>query len=71
MWMQASGLEWIYRLLQEPKRLWKRYLIGNLEFVWHIALWGLRNPPPGAAEPPAPIEGREQDSRERSIRAAS
>lgn len=35
-WMQVSGLEWVYRLWQEPSRLWKRYLIGNVEFLWHI-----------------------------------
>jgi N-acetylglucosaminyldiphosphoundecaprenol N-acetyl-beta-D-mannosaminyltransferase len=32
-WMQRSGLEWLYRLIQEPKRLWKRYLINNPLFV--------------------------------------
>ena len=32
-WMQNSGLEWLYRLLQEPKRMWKRYLIGNSKFI--------------------------------------
>lgn len=36
MWMRSSGLEWLYRLAQEPGRLWRRYLIGNAEFVWHI-----------------------------------
>lgn len=36
MWMQASGLEWAFRLSQEPSRLWKRYLVGNTEFLWHI-----------------------------------
>ena len=36
-WMQSSGLEWAYRLSQEPSRLWQRYLIGNSEFLWHIA----------------------------------
>lgn len=36
MWMQSSGLEWAFRLSQEPSRLWKRYLIGNAEFLWHI-----------------------------------
>lgn len=36
-WMQSSGLEWAYRLSQEPGRLWQRYLIGNSEFLWHIA----------------------------------
>jgi|GEM_PF-403803 bacterial polymer biosynthesis proteins, WecB/TagA/CpsF family len=37
-WMQSSGLEWMFRLSQEPARLWKRYLIGNCEFLWHIAV---------------------------------
>lgn len=32
-WMQRLGLEWIYRLASEPRRLWRRYLIGNPEFV--------------------------------------
>jgi N-acetylglucosaminyldiphosphoundecaprenol N-acetyl-beta-D-mannosaminyltransferase len=33
VWMQKSGLEWIYRLCQEPGRLWKRYLVTNTAFV--------------------------------------
>ena len=33
LWMQRSGLEWFYRLIQEPKRMWKRYLIGNSKFI--------------------------------------
>ncbi|WP_297690725.1 WecB/TagA/CpsF family glycosyltransferase [uncultured Eudoraea sp.] len=33
LWMQKAGLEWFYRFLQEPKRMWKRYLIGNLKFL--------------------------------------
>jgi len=33
LWMQKNGLEWFYRLIQEPKRMWKRYLIGNLKFI--------------------------------------
>jgi N-acetylglucosaminyldiphosphoundecaprenol N-acetyl-beta-D-mannosaminyltransferase len=36
-WMQRRGLEWFHRLAREPRRLWKRYLIGNLAFVWLIA----------------------------------
>jgi N-acetylglucosaminyldiphosphoundecaprenol N-acetyl-beta-D-mannosaminyltransferase len=32
-WMQAYGLEWLYRLVAEPRRLWRRYLIGNPRFV--------------------------------------
>jgi N-acetylglucosaminyldiphosphoundecaprenol N-acetyl-beta-D-mannosaminyltransferase len=33
IWMQKAGLEWFYRFLQEPGRMWKRYLIGNTRFV--------------------------------------
>lgn len=32
-WMQNHGLEWFYRFVQEPKRLWKRYIVGNTKFV--------------------------------------
>lgn len=32
-WMQKAGLEWFYRFIQEPKRMWKRYLIGNTKFL--------------------------------------
>jgi N-acetylglucosaminyldiphosphoundecaprenol N-acetyl-beta-D-mannosaminyltransferase len=33
LWMQNIGLEWFYRFLQEPKRMWKRYLGGNAKFI--------------------------------------
>ncbi len=33
IWMQKTGFEWFYRLLQEPKRMWKRYLITNTIYV--------------------------------------
>jgi N-acetylglucosaminyldiphosphoundecaprenol N-acetyl-beta-D-mannosaminyltransferase len=32
-WMQRAGLEWFYRFLQEPRRMWKRYLVGNFKFI--------------------------------------
>jgi N-acetylglucosaminyldiphosphoundecaprenol N-acetyl-beta-D-mannosaminyltransferase len=32
-WMQDYGLEWFYRFIQEPRRMWKRYIIGNFKFV--------------------------------------
>lgn len=35
-WMQRTGLEWLHRLLQEPRRMWKRYLIGNSRFVLEV-----------------------------------
>lgn len=36
VWMRDSGLEWIYRLRQEPSRMWQRYLAGNLTFLGRI-----------------------------------
>lgn len=36
VWMQNAGLEWFYRFLQEPKRMWKRYLVGNSKFIWLV-----------------------------------
>ncbi len=33
MWMQDLGLEWFYKFIQEPKRMWKRYLVGNSKFI--------------------------------------
>lgn len=35
-WMQSIGLEWFFRLLQEPKRMWKRYLVGNTKFIYLV-----------------------------------
>ena len=35
-WMINIGLEWFYRLIKEPGRMWKRYLIGNVKFVWYV-----------------------------------
>ena len=37
-WMIGAGMEWLYRLEQEPRRLWKRYLIGNVKFTWAVFL---------------------------------
>jgi N-acetylglucosaminyldiphosphoundecaprenol N-acetyl-beta-D-mannosaminyltransferase len=35
-WIQNIGCEWLYRLCLEPRRMWRRYLIGNIEFAWII-----------------------------------
>ena len=35
-WMRKTGLEWTYRLYQEPKRMWRRYIVGNPEFLWRV-----------------------------------
>ncbi|MFB3904128.1 MAG: WecB/TagA/CpsF family glycosyltransferase [Acidobacteriota bacterium] len=37
VWMQKGGLEWLFRLLQEPGRMWKRYLVTNSFFIWMLA----------------------------------
>ena len=39
-WMQKANLEWLYRLLQDPKRLFKRYFVTNIEFIWNAVIRG-------------------------------
>ncbi len=34
LWMQKSGLEWCYRFLQEPRRMFRRYFIDDMAFIW-------------------------------------
>ena len=41
-WVQDAGLEWLFRLGSEPRRLWHRYLVGNSRFLWHFLLRGNR-----------------------------
>lgn len=36
VWAQEMGLEWLWRLIQEPRRMWRRYLLGNVQFVWLV-----------------------------------
>ncbi|MDD1763033.1 MAG: WecB/TagA/CpsF family glycosyltransferase [Methanothrix sp.] len=36
LWMQESGLEWLYRIYQEPRRMWKRYAKTNPIFIWMV-----------------------------------
>jgi N-acetylglucosaminyldiphosphoundecaprenol N-acetyl-beta-D-mannosaminyltransferase len=42
-WMMNAGLEWLFRLLQEPRRLWKRYTLTNLKFVFYLLAHVLRS----------------------------
>lgn len=52
LWMQCSGLEWFYRVLQEPKRLWRRYLVTNSIYIGLVIRqvaanhFGAKNTPP-------------------------
>lgn len=36
LWMREMGMEWLYRFIQEPGRLWKRYFVGNAIFLWRV-----------------------------------
>jgi N-acetylglucosaminyldiphosphoundecaprenol N-acetyl-beta-D-mannosaminyltransferase len=36
VWMRERGLEWLFRLISEPRRLWRRYLFGNTRFLWAV-----------------------------------
>jgi N-acetylglucosaminyldiphosphoundecaprenol N-acetyl-beta-D-mannosaminyltransferase len=41
-WIKRAGLQWLHRLLQDPRRLWKRYLRNNPAFLWRITLQMLK-----------------------------
>jgi N-acetylglucosaminyldiphosphoundecaprenol N-acetyl-beta-D-mannosaminyltransferase len=41
-WVSASGLEWLYRLMNEPKRLWKRYLVDDSRLIWLVLMQWIR-----------------------------
>ncbi|NTU97149.1 MAG: WecB/TagA/CpsF family glycosyltransferase [Chlorobiaceae bacterium] len=42
-WMREIGIEWVYRILQEPGRMWKRYVIGNPLFLYRVMKWKIFN----------------------------
>jgi N-acetylglucosaminyldiphosphoundecaprenol N-acetyl-beta-D-mannosaminyltransferase len=42
-WMQRIGLEWLHRMIAEPRRLWRRYLIMAPQFVWAVAMQEFKN----------------------------
>lgn len=41
-WIQNIGMEWFYRLIQEPRRMWKRYLVTNSLFFYYLGKWMIR-----------------------------
>jgi N-acetylglucosaminyldiphosphoundecaprenol N-acetyl-beta-D-mannosaminyltransferase len=73
-WVQNMGIEWLYRLVREPRRLWRRYLIGNAQFGFIVlrqwlSLRGLTGNPFGTG----PVVGAEsfrpaQRARRRELR---
>ena len=48
-WIKRAGMQWLHRLMQDPRRLWRRYLCNNPAFLWNIALQfsGLKRYPSG------------------------
>ncbi len=42
LWMRRLGIEWLFRLIQEPRRLWRRYVVGNVIFLGRIGVDWLR-----------------------------
>jgi hypothetical protein len=63
MWMRETGFEWVYRLMQEPGRMWRRYLVGNLSFLARVGLQrlGLRTPAADALPQARPDSVRDGD----------
>ena len=51
-WVRDNGLEWGFRLLSSPRRLWRRYLVYNTQFLYCLALEGL-----GLLERDHPLDG--------------
>ncbi len=59
IWMQRTGLEWTFRLAQEPRRLWRRYLVDNPPFAYHVLRQRFRG---ASAQLASDFVGRERDS---------
>ncbi len=58
-WMREIGLEWVYRLIQEPRRMWRRYLVGNVVFLYRVIKersWNTQPPVGGADRQRIPCE---------------
>jgi exopolysaccharide biosynthesis WecB/TagA/CpsF family protein len=58
-WVQDRGLQWAYRLMQDPRRLWRRYVLLNPEYLARLAAQMLRvwRPDLGRTEPPTEVTG--------------
>jgi N-acetylglucosaminyldiphosphoundecaprenol N-acetyl-beta-D-mannosaminyltransferase len=50
-WMQKAGLEWLYRVYQEPKRMFRRYLVGNTKFILLVLKYKFKGRPAPAPAP--------------------
>ncbi|HBL3426109.1 TPA: WecB/TagA/CpsF family glycosyltransferase, partial [Enterococcus faecium] len=34
-WMEKASLEWLFRLVKEPRRLWRRYILGGIKYIYY------------------------------------
>ena len=50
LWMRRLGVEWLYRLMREPRRLFKRYVLGNPLFLWRARRYAAARPTAGPAD---------------------
>jgi exopolysaccharide biosynthesis WecB/TagA/CpsF family protein len=57
-WMQRYGLAWLFRLIREPRRLWRRYLVFNVEYLVRLAAQRLGLWRPEVAAPMCQASGR-------------
>jgi N-acetylglucosaminyldiphosphoundecaprenol N-acetyl-beta-D-mannosaminyltransferase len=64
-WMREMGLEWVYRLMQEPGRMWRRYVIGNPLFLYRVWRQTLE---PGRFALPAEMQGAADRAAEPTLR---
>lgn len=62
-WIKRAGLQWLHRLLQDPARLWRRYLRNNPEFVWRIGWQLVQRLRKGQASSLAQPTGRAESER--------
>ncbi|RXH54194.1 WecB/TagA/CpsF family glycosyltransferase [Granulicella sibirica] len=58
-WIKRAGLQWLHRLIQDPRRLWRRYLVTNCTFVYRMTLQALRRTAPSPL-PQAPARATRQ-----------
>jgi N-acetylglucosaminyldiphosphoundecaprenol N-acetyl-beta-D-mannosaminyltransferase len=64
-WVSEAGLEWLFRLVSEPRRLWRRYILENPPFLWLLLLQKLNKyvAPHAAATVPYPVRSARQKAK--------
>lgn len=70
LWMQKYGLEWLYRVIQEPGRMWKRYLTTNSKFAWLLLMekLGMKQAPTKPYNEAAPLLRKRDRAAQQTVR---